>query len=169
MRMCYFDCFSGISGNMVLGALIDIGLPKSVLHEEVAKLGLEAFDIEVGRNERMKIHGAHVKVKARGNDSPQRSYRQIKGMIEGSPLGMSVKEKSLDIFHRLASAEARIHRPNLDSISFGATISAPTFCRSSYLHNTGPSTRVPHPTAKKTWLSANSGYSRNSETGSAIA
>jgi uncharacterized protein (TIGR00299 family) protein len=118
MRVCYFDCFSGISGNMVLGALIDIGLPRSVLHDEVAKLGLEAFDIEVGRDERMKIHGTHVKVKARENESPQRSYRQIKDMIEESPLDMSVKEKSLDIFHRLASAEARIHAQEIDHVHF---------------------------------------------------
>lgn len=118
MRVCYFDCFSGISGNMVLGALIDIGLPESVLHEEVAKLGLEAFGIEVGRDERMKIYGTHVKVKARENESPHRSYRQIKGMIEESPLDMSVKEKSLDIFHRLASAEAKIHGQEIDHVHF---------------------------------------------------
>ncbi len=61
MRVCYLDCFSGISGNMFLGALIDIGLPKSILLKEVEKLGVEPFDIEVKRNERMRIYGTHVK------------------------------------------------------------------------------------------------------------
>jgi len=118
MRVCYLDCFSGISGNMVLGALIDIGLPKSVLLEEVAKLGIEPFDIEVKRNERMKIYGTHVKVKSKGDESPQRSYREIKQMIEVSPLDLQVKDRSLDIFRRLASAEAKIHGEKIDEVHF---------------------------------------------------
>ncbi len=118
MRVCYFDCFSGISGNMVLGALIDIGLPECVLLEEVAKLGVEPFDIEVKRNERMRIYGTHVKVRGRGNEGPQRSYREIKRMIKESPLDLPVKERSLDIFHRLAAAEAKIHGEKIDEVHF---------------------------------------------------
>ena len=118
MRVCYLDCFSGISGNMVLGALIDIGLPKSVLLEEVGKLGVEPFDIEVKRNERMRIYGTHVKVKGKGDEDHQRSYREIKQMIEASPLDVQVKERSLDIFRRLASAEAKIHGEKIDEVHF---------------------------------------------------
>ncbi len=118
MRVCYLDCFSGISGNMILGALIDIGLPKSILLEEVAKLGVEPFDIEVKRNERMRIYGTHVKVRVREGDGPQRSYRDIKRMIEESPLDQPVKDRSLDIFHRLAAAEARIHGEKIDEVHF---------------------------------------------------
>ena len=118
MRICYFDCFSGISGNMVLGALIDIGLPECVLLEEVAKLGVEPFDIEVKRNERMRIYGTHVKVRGRGDEGPQRSYREIKRMIKESPLDPPVKERSLDIFHRVAAAEAKIHGEKIDKVHF---------------------------------------------------
>jgi uncharacterized protein (TIGR00299 family) protein len=118
MKVCYLDCFSGISGNMVLGALVDIGLQKSVLLEEVAKLGVEPFDIEVKRNERMKIYGTHVKVKGKGDEGPQRSYREIKQMIEVSPLDLQVKDRSLDIFRRLASAEAKIHGEKIDEVHF---------------------------------------------------
>jgi uncharacterized protein (TIGR00299 family) protein len=118
MRVCYLDCFSGISGNMVLGALIDIGLPKSILLEEVAKLGVEPFDIEVKRNERMRIYGTNVKVRVMEGDGPQRSYREIKRMIEGSPLDQPVKDRSLDIFHRLAAAEAKIHGEKIDEVHF---------------------------------------------------
>ncbi|MFQ5843334.1 MAG: nickel pincer cofactor biosynthesis protein LarC [Thermodesulfobacteriota bacterium] len=118
MRVCYLDCFSGISGNMVLGALIDIGLPKSILLEEVAKLGVEPFDIEVKRHERMRIYGTHVKVRVREGDGPQRSYREIKRMIEESPLDQPVKDRSLDIFHRLAAAEAKIHGEKIDEVHF---------------------------------------------------
>jgi uncharacterized protein (TIGR00299 family) protein len=103
---------------MVLGALIDIGLPKSVILEEVAKLGVEPFDIEVKRNERMRIYGTHVKVRVREGNGPQRSYREIKRMIEESPLDQLVKERSLDIFHRLASAEAKIHGEKIDRVHF---------------------------------------------------
>lgn len=118
MRVCYLDCFSGISGNMFLGALIDIGLPKSILLKEVEKLGVEPFDIEVKRNERMRIYGTHVKVRARESDGPQRSYQEIKRMIEESSLDQPVKERSLDIFRRLASAEARIHGEKIDEVHF---------------------------------------------------
>jgi uncharacterized protein (TIGR00299 family) protein len=103
---------------MVLGALIDIGLPTSILAEEVAKLGLEPFDIEAKRDERMRIYGTHVQVKARGDEGPQRSYREIKTMIEESPLAPSVKDRSLDIFHRLALAEAKIHGEKIDEVHF---------------------------------------------------
>jgi uncharacterized protein (TIGR00299 family) protein len=103
---------------MVLGALVDIGLPKSILLEEVATLGVEPFDIKVKRDERMRIHGTHVEVKVRGKESPQRSYREIKRMIEESPLDQPVQERSLDIFHRLASAEARIHREKINEVHF---------------------------------------------------
>ncbi len=118
MRVCYLDCFSGISGNMFLGALIDIGLPKSIILEELAKLRVEPIDIEVKRNERMRIHGTHVKVRVREGDCPQRSYREIKRMIEESSLDQAVKERSLDIFHRLASAEAKIHGEQIDEVHF---------------------------------------------------
>jgi uncharacterized protein (TIGR00299 family) protein len=118
MRVCYFDCFSGISGNMVLGALIDLGLPKSILIEEVAKLGIEPFDIVAQRAERMKIHGTHVKVTPTGDEGPPRSYRNIKRMIEESTLAPQVKERSLDIFHRLASVEASIHDQKIDEVHF---------------------------------------------------
>ncbi len=118
MRVCYLDCFSGISGNMVLGALIDIGLPESILLEEVAKLGVEPFNIEVKRNERMRIYGTHVKVRSKGDEGPQRSYREIKQMIEVSPLDLQVKDRSLDIFRRLASAEAKIHGEKIDEVHF---------------------------------------------------
>jgi uncharacterized protein (TIGR00299 family) protein len=118
MRVCYFDCFSGISGNMVLGALIDLGLPKSILIEEVAKLGIEPFDIVTQRAERMKIHGTHVKVTPTGDEGPPRSYRNIKRMIEESTLAPQVKERSLDIFHRLASVEASIHDQKIDEVHF---------------------------------------------------
>jgi uncharacterized protein (TIGR00299 family) protein len=103
---------------MVLGALIDIGLPESILIEEVGKLGIEPFDIEVKRDERMRIYGTHVKVKARGDEGPQRSYREIKRMIEESSLDQPVKERSLDIFRRLASAEAKIHGEKIDGVHF---------------------------------------------------
>ncbi|UCD72235.1 MAG: nickel pincer cofactor biosynthesis protein LarC [Syntrophobacterales bacterium] len=118
MRVCYLDCFSGISGNMVLGALIDIGLPKSILLEELSKLGVEPFDIEVKRDERMRIHGTHVKVRVRGDGGPQRSYREIKLMIEESPLDLPVKDRSLNIFHRLATAEAKVHGEKIDEVHF---------------------------------------------------
>ena len=62
MRAIYLDCFSGISGNMLLGALLDIGLPEAALRDELAKLPVDGYDLQVNRVTKCGISATYVDV-----------------------------------------------------------------------------------------------------------
>ncbi|MDP3937039.1 MAG: nickel pincer cofactor biosynthesis protein LarC [Deltaproteobacteria bacterium] len=119
MRIAYFDCFSGISGNMVLGALIDLGLPREAILSNVEKLGLEGYRVEVSKVSRGPIGATHVEVFAgEGEGHAHRTFRDVRALIEGAPLEAAVREASLKVFRRLAEAEAKVHRTDPDSVTF---------------------------------------------------
>ena len=107
MKIAYFDCFSGISGDMVLGALLDLGLPAASLLEELKKLSLEGYEVHVSREMRGAISGTRVKIEV--HHQPSRNHEDIRELILSSSLDAAVKEKSLAIFERLASAESLVH------------------------------------------------------------
>ena len=118
MKIVYFDCFSGISGNMILGALIQLGVPKEFIEDSIGNLPLEAFRLEVGTAERMSIHGLHVEVVVEKKNSRSRDYKDIRGLIEASSLSEGVKHLSLKIFARLAEVEAHIHNCPEEHVHF---------------------------------------------------
>jgi uncharacterized protein (TIGR00299 family) protein len=118
MNLAYFDCFAGISGNMILGALIDLGVPVDFLQEHIRKLPLDGFHIEVSTAGRMGIHGRHVHVTVADRDRPARRFRDIKSLITDSVLPDQVKRLSLKIFGRLAEVEARIHHIAKEDVHF---------------------------------------------------
>jgi len=64
MKILYFDCFSGLSGDMILGALVDVGVPLSYLQKELSKLPLKGYKLTVKKEKRMEIYGKKVKVKS---------------------------------------------------------------------------------------------------------
>jgi len=105
--IAYFDCFSGISGDMTLGAFIDLGVPVSWLKENLAALPLSGFDLTAADVEYNGIHAKRVEVVARGH--AHRNYAAIRDLIEKSPIAECVKATSLAIFKKLAHAEAGIH------------------------------------------------------------
>jgi len=106
--LAYFDCFSGISGDMTLGALVDLGVPLSWLKESVAQLPLAGFDIRIADVEYNGIRAKRVEVDA-GHDHQHRHYSDIRSLIEKSSLPEPVKSMALAIFRRLAEAEAGVH------------------------------------------------------------
>jgi uncharacterized protein (TIGR00299 family) protein len=117
LKALYFDVFAGISGDMTLGALVDLGLPLELLRVEVGKLGLEQVEILAHATERKSIRG--VKVEVRCNErGVVRTYANIRALIEGSGLTDRVKERSLAIFRTLAEAEGKIHSRNVDQVHF---------------------------------------------------
>jgi uncharacterized protein (TIGR00299 family) protein len=118
MNLAYFDCFSGISGNMILGALIDLGVPVEFLEENIRNLPLDAFDIEVSTAGRMGIHGSYVHVAVADKDKPARNYRDIRALIESSDLSDRVKDSVLDVFGRMAEVEASIHNTPKEDVHF---------------------------------------------------
>lgn len=113
----YFDCFSGISGDMVLGAFIDLGVSPRWLEDQLRRIPLAGFRLDVGRVTRHGISARQVKVDISDNP-PSRKWADIRLLLEESPLEDSVKETSLSIFERLAIAEAGIHHSAVEDVHF---------------------------------------------------
>jgi uncharacterized protein (TIGR00299 family) protein len=117
MKIAYFDCFSGISGDMILGAYMDLGFPKGFMEEHLHKMPLENFHLEVSTAQRMSIGGHQVRVVVEEHNHA-RNYRDIRCLIEDSQLTDAVKQLSLKIFSRLAEAEAFIHKRPKEEVHF---------------------------------------------------
>jgi len=115
--LAYFDCFSGISGDMTLGALMDLGVPLKWIKERLRSIPLEGFDIAVTAVQRNGMHASLVNVQTfAGNTS--RNFSHIRSLIQNSSLTDIVKSTSLQIFKKLAEVEARIHSCPLDQVHF---------------------------------------------------
>jgi uncharacterized protein (TIGR00299 family) protein len=115
--LAYFDCFCGISGDMTLGALIDLGTPLEWLQKELARLPLKGFHLTAKPVTRNGITASLVTVEAE-NPGEARDFKKIRSLIENCPLSDAVKSRSLDIFGILARAEARIHGCSAEEVHF---------------------------------------------------
>ena len=113
----YFDCFSGISGDMTLGALIDLGAPIEWLQNELLQLPLTGFDLSMTPVMRNGIRATGLSVDIEDN-AHSRDYKKIKALLEDSDLSDNVKARSLTVFERLARAEAGIHGCTVDEVHF---------------------------------------------------
>jgi uncharacterized protein (TIGR00299 family) protein len=120
MRIAYFDCFAGASGDMILGALVDAGLDPDALKEQLAGLHLTHYDLQVQAVLKKGIGGSQVLVAVDQDHHQhhQRHLSDIREIIEESDLTPSVRQKSIQIFTRLAEAEAKVHRTNIENIHF---------------------------------------------------
>ena len=139
MKVLYYDCFAGISGDMNLGAMIDIGVDKDYLVKELGKLPVSGYHISVSKELKNGISGTKVSVILKGiNDTnasadhalelkrqhEHRNLDDIVKIISSSKLSEYVKKLSIRIFTRIADAEAKIHRKPVNEIHFheiGAT------------------------------------------------
>jgi len=118
MKIAYLDCFSGISGDMMLGALVDLGFSESVLREGLSCLPVGGYRIEVSRQKRQGLEGTRVEVILEEEKQPCRDYAAIRGLISESTLPERVRRMAGDIFERVARAEARVHGVALDKVHF---------------------------------------------------
>lgn len=119
MKILYYDCFAGISGDMNLGAMIDLGVDREQLAKELQKLVIDPYEIRISRDQRKGISGTRVDVVI--PDKPLRHHRtfaDISRLIEESTLSDSVKTVSRKIFTKLAEAEAKIHGCNTAEVHF---------------------------------------------------
>lgn len=115
--IAYFDCFSGISGDMTLGALVDLGISAGWLEDRLKEaLGLDGFSIRAHGVERGGISGKKVDVIV--SDAGVRDYTAIRALIENSRLSQFAAEKSLAMFQKIAGAEAAIHGVPEDDVHF---------------------------------------------------
>jgi uncharacterized protein (TIGR00299 family) protein len=117
MRIAYFDCFAGASGDMILGALIDAGLKTGLLKSELGKLNLPGFSIAAKKTLKGGIAATKFDVRT-GHEHAHRNLRDITRIINKSGLSAAVKEKSKAVFRRLAEAEARVHGTSIDVVHF---------------------------------------------------
>jgi len=118
MTFAYFDCFSGISGDMTLGALVDAGVSIDALRTELARLDLSGYEIRSEKVNRSGIAATKVHVILDKKDQKARRLSDIIKIIESSSLSLQVKNKSARIFQRLADAEAKVHATTADRIHF---------------------------------------------------
>jgi len=134
MKILYYDCFAGISGDMNLGAMIDLGIDPEYLKKELAKLPVHGYELKVEKDIRKGITGTRVRVliddqhqhlKDPQHDHGQgehshhhHTYREIRELISGSHLDEKVKDISLAIFSKIAEAEAKIHNKPVDDVHF---------------------------------------------------
>jgi uncharacterized protein (TIGR00299 family) protein len=110
VKILYYDCFSGISGDMNLGAMIDLGVPLSYLIGEMKKVNIQFYEIAARRDQRRGITGTRVDVVLHDNPALEhRAYKDIVKLIGESGLSVRVRETSLKIFEKLARAEAKVH------------------------------------------------------------
>jgi pyridinium-3,5-bisthiocarboxylic acid mononucleotide nickel chelatase len=117
MRVAYFDCFSGASGDMILGALIDAGLSPRLLREELKKLHLPKVRLAVRKVLKGGISSTRVVVEG----AEKRSHRNLKEMlriIDRSGLDAEVKSMSKLVFKKIASAEAGVHGTPAEEVHF---------------------------------------------------
>ena len=117
MKIAFFDPFSGASGDMILGALVDAGLSLTALRTELSKLPVSGYRLHAERTGQHGIHGTRVVVET-DDDVHSRTWRDIRQLIESSHLDRTVIAAALEIFGRLAQAEAKIHATTPDDVHF---------------------------------------------------
>jgi pyridinium-3,5-bisthiocarboxylic acid mononucleotide nickel chelatase len=118
MPIAYFDPFSGASGDMTLGALVDAGLDIDDLRFELDKLDLAGYELRSEPFEQHGINGTRVQVILAQEDHHHRHWSDIRDMIQSSNLRDGTKRRALHIFQGLAEAEARVHNMSVDDVHF---------------------------------------------------
>jgi pyridinium-3,5-bisthiocarboxylic acid mononucleotide nickel chelatase len=116
-KLLFFDMVSGIAGDMTIAALVDLGVPFSVVEDAVRALGLSGYALELAKASAGAIGATHFDVTVQG-DQPHRRYREIAAMIAAAPLDAASKALASKIFLRLAEAEAEVHRTSVDEVAF---------------------------------------------------
>jgi len=118
MKIAYLDCFSGISGDMFLGALLDAGLSLDRLEEGLSSLSLDGYRLEVKRDARHHILGTRFSVTVAETAHAHRDLSLIRHLIEQSTLPKTVKEGSVRVFESLARVEGAIHGRPAEEVHF---------------------------------------------------
>ncbi len=115
--IAYFDCFSGISGDMLLGALVDVGLALADLRADLSRLPLSGYELTAERVTKAGIAGTMVRVHAEHSHT-HRGLRDIVEIIAGASLPPEATGPAVQTFERLAAAEARVHGTTIDEVHF---------------------------------------------------
>ncbi|WP_430974537.1 nickel pincer cofactor biosynthesis protein LarC [Sunxiuqinia rutila] len=119
MKILYYDCFAGISGDMNLGALLDLGVDANYLKTELEKLNIEGFHLEIKQDQRRGITGTKADVIIENPDNEKhRHLRHVEEIVNNSSLPQQVKTNALKIFDLVAEAEAKVHNISKEKVHF---------------------------------------------------
>ena len=118
MKIAYFDCSSGISGDMILGALVDAGAPFDKLKEGLSQLSIDGYSITAATVLKKGVRATKVDVVVEGPDLPGRPLKDLREIISDSALDSEIKSKSISIFQRLAEAESVVHNCPVEDVHF---------------------------------------------------
>ena len=122
LRAAYFDCYSGISGDMILGAMVDLGVDIKEIRKALKKVDLEGYKLHSKKIQRNGLASTQITVetkKLKKQHSPShRSFSDIRKLISQSKLTSTVKSNSIEIFKRIAKVEAQIHNTTIQKIHF---------------------------------------------------
>ncbi len=115
MKIAYFDCIAGASGDMILGAMLDAGLSESALREGLAALKLRDFELRIQRVAKHAFSATKVDVLV-ADDVPERHLAEIETIVHHSALPAPIQKQAMTIFQRLCEAEANIHGTTPDNV-----------------------------------------------------
>lgn len=118
MKILQFDSIGGASGDMILGALFELGIGPSKLQSALARLIPDAFEIRAVAFSSHGLHGTQAEISIPHHDHAHRTFTDIAAIIDAGDLPDRVKNQSKSVFLRLAEAEARIHGTTVEAIHF---------------------------------------------------
>ncbi|HLM23428.1 MAG TPA: nickel pincer cofactor biosynthesis protein LarC [Pyrinomonadaceae bacterium] len=117
MKTLYFDCFAGASGDMILGAMVAAGVDPDFLREQLSLLPVSGFSVNFETVNRSGLSATYARVETASEDK-YRHLADIQEIIDRSGLSERVKQRAVQIFTRLAEAEARVHNEPVDHVHF---------------------------------------------------
>jgi pyridinium-3,5-bisthiocarboxylic acid mononucleotide nickel chelatase len=117
VKLLYFDCFSGASGDMILGALLDAGASEERVRSSLDLLGLQGWELQISDVQRGPLRSTRATVTAH-EDGTSRTYAEVVVILEAAGLSASIKERAKAVFEVLARAEGRIHATPRDEVHF---------------------------------------------------
>ena len=118
MRAVYFDCFAGVSGDMIIGAQLDLGADLEALKQQLTSLSLDGYQVTSRRVERSGITATKFAVEVQAMRQPARMLADVRSIVGASSTTDRVKAQALRVFERLAEAEARVHGTTPDKVHF---------------------------------------------------
>lgn len=116
-KVLFLDAPAGLAGDMIVGALVDLGVPESIVPDAIGKLGLAGFHVHFGGREQSGIVATTFDVHVDG-PQPERTFRAVRALLLESELPPKVKDRALLVFERLGRAEAKVHRMPIDDVHF---------------------------------------------------
>ncbi|MCD6421980.1 nickel pincer cofactor biosynthesis protein LarC [bacterium] len=117
MKVLYFDCFAGISGDMTIASLLSHVCVER-FKKEIKKIALNNFDIEIGKTQKNSISALAFRVLYREELHSHRRMNDVREIINRSDLGEEIKKMSIEIFEKLAEAEAKVHGISPEEVHF---------------------------------------------------